>query len=137
MKALIVSRHKSTIELLSRLLEKHSIEFDVKDHVDVRDLENYDIVVGNLPLTYIITSAIPYYIQVVLEVPRELRGKELGYDELMKYCRFLVYEHLITFHDWSPKDKAIAVAEFDIWVVKDIDVALEEIKRNLQLRGER
>ena len=135
MKALIVSRHKSTIELLSKLLGKHGIPFDVKDHVDVRDLENYDIVVGNLPLTYIITSAIPYYIQVVLEVPRELRGKELGYDELMKYYRFLVYEHLITFHDWSPKDKAIAVAEFDIWVVKNIDVALEEIKRILQLRG--
>jgi len=133
-KALIVSRHKSTVEFLSKLLGRHSIEFDVRDHVSVEDLKGYPLVLGNIPVSMIVESEVPFYIQVNLEIPRELRGKELSHEELSRHCKFVVFEHLITFDDWAPRDKAVAVAEYDIWIVKDIHTALEEVKRILELK---
>jgi len=128
-KALIVSRHKSTTELLKGLLEKHGIPYDVIDHIDDPNiLKDYYIVLGNLPITIFEKVQVPYYIQVSLNIPKELRGKELGIEELKKYIRYVVFQHIITFKDWYPRDAYSGVVEYDIWFVKDIDKALEWIK---------
>lgn len=134
-KALIVSRHKATVQLLASLLKRHGIPYDVADHIDdPQVLKNYDIVLGNLPIIMFEKVQIPYYIQVSLDIPKELRGKELSADELKKYVRFVVFEHVMNFIRWHPWGAFTNVAEYDICFVRDIDMAIEEVYRRLILK---
>jgi len=134
LRAVIVSRHKSTQEFLSKILEKHGIPYDIVEHVDnPRILEGYYLVLGNIPLTLLLKTSVKYYIQVSLEIPKELRGKELGIEELVKYARFILFQHVITFTEWYPREAFEKVVEYDIFLVKDIDATLNEIKRRFRL----
>ena len=95
MKALIVSRHRSTVDLLSSVLRDCGIEYEVKEHIaNASELTGYDVVLGNIPLSLLIDSDVDLYIQVNLVLPKELRGKELTLEELKKYVSFIAVKRL-------------------------------------------
>jgi len=121
MKVLIVSRHPSTQKLLASILDKHGFEYDIVDHVDdVAILNKYDVIIGNVPLSLFVKATVQYYIQVNLEIPKELRGKELDVSELSKYVSYIVFDHIVKWWDGH--------INCDIKHVNNIDEILEKIK---------
>ena len=83
----IVSRHKSTVEYLKTIFGNA----EVVDHLTPEDIEKIKgkIVVGNLPIDMIaeLLKNGNRFVLVTLNVPRELRGKELSLKEVKKYCK--------------------------------------------------
>ena len=129
MKAIIVSRHKSTQDLLSLILRRNGFQFDVLDHVsDPEVLDQYTIVLGNIPLSMFLRSKIGFYVAISLTIPKELRGKELGYKELLKYAEFVGFKKNIVFSDWAPREMAKAVVDAEILLIDNIDAFLKQVK---------
>ena len=93
MKVAIVSRHKSTVELVRERFR----DVEVFEHVsDIDALKGFDLVIGNLPLHMVaeLKEAGVRYVMVSLELPRELRGRELNIEELRKFVKFVEVESL-------------------------------------------
>ena len=96
MRVLIVSRHKSTQNLLKKLFSKYTNDIKIVDHLlSPSDIDS-DVIAGNIPISMFINSRARFYVSVSLELPRELRGKELDESELEKYLSFAVYEKIYT-----------------------------------------
>lgn len=87
MKILIVSRHQSTIDLLSFLIRESRIKatIEIKNSIITSDLEGYDLIMGNIPLSLLYHSKWKYYVNISLVLPSHLRGKELDKSELIQY----------------------------------------------------
>lgn len=88
-----MSRHKGTIDYFREKLG----DIDVKEHVNsLEELIDYDVIIGNLPITAIalLKEMGKRFILISLEVPRELRGKELSKEELEKYMKLVEIEEL-------------------------------------------
>jgi len=89
MEVVIVSRHESTIKLLKTVFS----EAKVVSHVsDPSEIPSGSLVIGNLPIHLIdelINKRGCRFVLVSLEIPQELRGKELNEEELRKYMRLL------------------------------------------------
>lgn len=107
-KVLIVSRHKSTIQLLKQILQPIDIDVDVVEHIDNPEiLAKYPIVIGNLPLSMyarLPEPKRPELFLVSLEIPRELRGRELGIEELKKYVTITAVVHIAVAEGVVPID---------------------------------
>jgi len=89
----VVSRHEGTI----KLLKKHFPDAEVIDHLnDVSEIPKGSLVIGNLPLPMIeeILKRGSRFVIVSLNIPRELRGKELTEEELKKFAEFIEVEDL-------------------------------------------
>lgn len=78
---LIISRHPATIELLRSL----GYTGEVISHVTSPEMIRGRIVIGNLPLR--LAAEAELVGEVTLDLPPELRGQELGRDELARYYR--------------------------------------------------
>lgn len=78
---LIVTRHKGLVEYL----EKKGISAPVISHVENPDSLNGKIVAGVLPLN--IAARCAEVIEVELEIPSNLRGKELDYETMLPLVR--------------------------------------------------
>ena len=89
MRVLIVSRHKSTVELLTQMLSGKTESIRVTDHLSSIDEIQEDIVIGNLPIEMIeqVLAAGKRFVLVSLNVPRELRGQELDIEQLKQYMK--------------------------------------------------
>jgi len=93
MKVYIVSRHPGTIEYLKRFYP----DAEVINHLkSPDDIPSGSLVIGNLPLTVVarLKERGVRYVQVNLEVPPELRGKELDVNELEKYVKLVEIKEL-------------------------------------------
>jgi len=93
-KVYIVSRHASTVEVLRELFKDSNTEVIVRDHInDINEIEDNSIVIGNMPLelmSQLKNNKNCTVFIVSLNIPRELRGKELSKEELLKYMK--IYE---------------------------------------------
>lgn len=89
MRVLIVSRHKSTVELLMQMFQGRAESIRVTDHLNDISEINEDLVVGNLPIEMIeqVLAAGKRFVLVSLNVPRELRGQELDIEQLKQYMK--------------------------------------------------
>jgi len=89
-----VSRHQSTIKLLKQIWP----EAKVINHLEnINEIPAGSLVIGNLPLTIVnklINERGCRYVQVTLEVPPNLRGKELNEQELKKYMKLIEIQEL-------------------------------------------
>jgi len=86
---LIVTRHKGAVEWLRR----QGIEGDVRDHITLEDIQGMKptIIVGVLPL-HLAVAAIQLghrFVSLQLDLPRELRSKELASEDVQKYGELL------------------------------------------------
>ena len=122
MTILIVSRHESTINLLSNIIKESygtKIRIEIKKSIqNPSELEGYSIILGNIPLSLLVKSKWTNYINVSLVLPPELRGKELDEKELIKYGNYIWFQQ---------KRKGY-------WKIRETDV-LENLKIGLQLYG--
>jgi len=86
MKTLIVTRHKALVDYL---LEKGVVDeggFEVVSHATSKDVKGRDVI-GVLPHSLsCLTSA---FTEVVLDLPPEMRGKELTLDDMLTYSKGL------------------------------------------------
>lgn len=86
MEVVIVSRHKSTI----KLLKQYFPEAKVIGHLsNPNDIPSGSLVIGNLPIETVaeLLKRGCRFVSVVLNIPPELRGKELGEEELRRYMK--------------------------------------------------
>ena len=92
MKVVIVSRHPGTIEYLKRFYP----EAEVINHMTENNIPENALVIGNLPIEMIakVLEKGNRFVSVVLNVPAELRGKELEEEELKKYMRLIEIKEL-------------------------------------------
>ena len=101
MRTLFVTRHAGAIEWLHR----HGLREDaVLDHLSLEDISPGDQVIGSLPINLIATlceMGATYY-NIDLHVPKELRGKELGPDQ-MDQCGARLMRYEATREDCTPK----------------------------------
>jgi len=77
----IVTRHEGTISLL----KKHFTGAEVMPHLDINKIKRGDSVYGVLPIHLIhevMSRGATFYI-VSLDIPPELRGKELSEEEVL------------------------------------------------------
>ena len=88
MEVVIVSRHPATVNYLKTVFP----EAKVVSHISsIDEIPNGSLVIGNLPI-HMIAELIKKgcrFVLVSLEIPRELRGKELSESELRKYMKLL------------------------------------------------
>ena len=89
MEVVIVSRHPATVNYLKTVFS----EAKVVSHINSpEDIPSGSLVIGNLPIHLIdelINKRGCRFVLVSLEIPQELRGKELNEEELRKYMRLL------------------------------------------------
>lgn len=93
MRVAIVSRHKSTIDFVKAMFR----DVTVLEHVnDIEELKDFDLIVGNLPLPMVaeIKRMGKRFVMVSLNIPKELRGKELTLEELHKFAELIEVEEL-------------------------------------------
>jgi len=85
MKVVIVSRHEGTINYL----KKHYPNAEVVNHIDDPKKFKDSLIIGNLPLHMVseILKNGNRFVMVSLDVPKELRGKELNESELKEYIK--------------------------------------------------
>jgi len=85
MRVVIVSRHPATVKYLKNIWP----EAEVIDHLDDPRRFKNCLLVGNLPLPMVaeLLRNGNRFVMVTLNVPKELRGKELGEEELKKYMK--------------------------------------------------
>ena len=133
MKVAIVSRHKDTVKLLKCLFHPVHDKIDEIEHVeDPKQLDNYDVIAGNIPLSLFLRTEAKHLILVSLNIPRELRGKELSLNELKKYAEFVAIYKNMEFEKWYPEKKAKAVANVDMLLVDDIKLVINEIRTQVE-----
>jgi len=86
MKVVIVSRHEGTIDYL----KKRYPNAEVVNHIDDPKKFKDSLIIGNLPINIIDTLLKNgnRFVLLTLNVPQELRGKELGEEELKRYAKF-------------------------------------------------
>ena len=84
---LIVSRHPATVRFIKSLFPSDFFEVKTVEHIDKPEEVKEGIVVGNLPLPLIakLLKNGKKFIYVNMEIPQELRGKELDDEEVKKY----------------------------------------------------
>ena len=84
-KVVIVSRHEATINLLK---SKYP-DAEVVNHISNPAEYSNCLIIGNLPINMIadLIKNGNRFVLVALNVPPELRGKELGEEELKKYMK--------------------------------------------------
>jgi len=90
----IVSRHPATINYLKTVFPKAKV---ISHLSNVDEVPSGSLVIGNLPIELVdklINERGCRFISVVLNVPPELRGKELGEEELRKYMKLLEIKKL-------------------------------------------
>ena len=90
---IVVSRHRGTIEYVKMFFP----DAEVIEHLtDVNDIPRGSIVIGNLPITLInrILERGCRFIYVSLNIPKEMRGRELSIEELDKYIEFIEIKRL-------------------------------------------
>jgi len=133
MRVAIVSRHKDTRFLLKTLFDPVHDKVDEIEHVDdPKQLDNYDVVAGNIPLSMFLRTRASNLILVSLNIPKELRGKELSLNELKKYAEFVAIYKWMEFEKWYPEKKAKAVANVDMLLVDDIKLVINEIRTRVE-----
>jgi len=133
MRVAIVSRHKDTISLLKTMFDPAYDKIDVFEHIeDPKQLDNYDVIAGNIPLSMFLRTRATHLILVSLNVPKELKGKELSLNELKKYAEFVAIYKNIEFDKWYPEKKAKAVANVDMLLVDDIKLVINEIRTRVE-----
>ena len=93
MRVAIVSRHESTIKFV-KVMFKDATVFEHISDVDM--LKDFDLIIGNLPLPLVakLKEMGKRFVMISLNIPRELRGKELTLDELKKYAEMIEIEEL-------------------------------------------
>ncbi|MCD6450307.1 MAG: hypothetical protein J7L34_07360 [Thermotogaceae bacterium] len=79
---LIVTRHQALLRLLQELRIVTN-DTQVVTHIESAEMLEDKVVVGNLPLN--LAANCKEVWSPVLNVPKELRGKELSFEELKKY----------------------------------------------------
>jgi len=85
MKVVIVSRHEGTIDYL----KKRYPNAEVVNHIDDPKKFKDSLIIGNLPL-HMVSEVLKNgnrFVMVSLDIPRELRGKELNESELKEYIK--------------------------------------------------
>jgi len=83
----VVSRHKGTIDYLKSKLG----DVQVIEHLtSVEQIPKNSVVIGNLPINMIeeVIKRGNEFILVTLDIPKELRGKDLDVNEVKKYVKF-------------------------------------------------
>ena len=92
MKVVIVSRHKGTIDYL----KKRYPNAEVVNHIDDPKKFKDSLIIGNLPLHMVseILRNGNRFVLLTLNVPQELRGKELGEEELKRYAKLYEIKEL-------------------------------------------
>ena len=92
MKVVIVSRHESTIDYL----KKRYPNAEVVNHIDDPKKFKDSLIIGNLPLHMVseILRNGNRFVLLTLNVPQELRGKELGEEELKRYAKLYEIKEL-------------------------------------------
>ncbi len=85
MKVVIVSRHEGTISLLKKRFPDAEVVSHLSDPAAYKDC----LIIGNLPIHMIaeLLQNNNRFVLVALNVPPELRGKELNEEELKKYMK--------------------------------------------------
>jgi len=85
MKVVIVSRHEGTISLLKKRFPDAEVVGHLSDPATYKDC----LIIGNLPINMIaeLLQNNNRFVLVALNVPPELRGKELNEEELKKYMK--------------------------------------------------
>jgi len=133
MRVAIVSRHPATIEFLKKIFEDKGFEIDVIEHVDdPRELDEYSVVAGNIPLSMMLKTTCQIFMLLSLNIPREFRGKELGYEEAKKYAEFIIIEKFGYVGNKLSEDKEWCKATSDIVYTNSIDVALYILTKKLE-----
>ena len=84
---LIISRHPATIRFIKSLFPSDFFEVRIAEHIDKPEEVKEGIVVGNLPLPLIakLIKDGKKFIYISMEIPQELRGKELNDEQVRKY----------------------------------------------------
>jgi len=94
----IISRHKATQEFLTELLGKWEDNVIILEHLDdIKQIPLMAKVAGNLPINMIaelVNKRRCTFYYVSLEVPKELRGKELDFETLKKYAKIYKITHI-------------------------------------------
>ena len=92
MKVVIVSRHESTIDYL----KKRYPNAEVVNHIDDPKKFKDSLIIGNLPINVIDTLLKNgnRFVLLALNIPQELRGKELGEEELKRYAKLYEIKEL-------------------------------------------
>ena len=86
MKVVIVSRHEATVNYLKKRFPNADVISHMSDPSEYRNC----LIIGNLPINVIDTLLKNgnRFVMVSLDIPKELRGKELGEEELKRYAKF-------------------------------------------------
>lgn len=80
---IVVTRHESLIEYLKEIKVIQDGDFQLISHATLEDVEGKDII-GVLPIS--LASHANTITEIPLNVPMELRGKELSIDDVRKYA---------------------------------------------------
>ena len=91
-KVVIVSRHPATVNLLKSRFP----EAEVVSHMTEDNIPENALVIGNLPIEMIakVLEKGNRFVSVVLNIPPEMRGKELSEEELKKFAKFVEVKKL-------------------------------------------
>lgn len=94
-KILVVSRHPATVEFVKGTLTLND-QVTVVSHYLPQMAEGYDQVVGVLPIQLVeeLCNRGKRFLQVVMDVPEEFRGKELSLDQMKEFNGRLVEYHV-------------------------------------------
>ena len=87
MKVVIVSRHPGTINLLKSKFP----DAEIISHMTEDSIPENALVIGNLPIEMVakVLEKGNRFVSVVLNIPPEMRGKELSEEELKKFAKFI------------------------------------------------
>ncbi len=94
----IISRHLATIDFLVEVLGKWEDNVVILEHLDdVNRIPMMAKVAGNLPIHMIadlVNKRRCTFYYVSIDVPKELRGKELDIEDLKKYAKIFEIKHI-------------------------------------------
>jgi len=92
MHVIIVSRHAATVNLI----KKHFPEAEVVSHMTEDSIPENALIIGNLPLPMVekVLKKGNRFVMVSLNIPPELRGKELNEEELKRFAEFVEVKKL-------------------------------------------
>ena len=84
MKILVVTRHTATCNWLKTQLEGHALHFTA--HFSHEMAEGFEVVVGILPINLVadLNALGIRFFMVTMDVPAELRGKELTEEQMVE-----------------------------------------------------
>ena len=87
MKVVIVSRHEATVNYLKKRFPDAEVVGHLSDPVAYKDC----LIIGNLPIHMIaeLLQNNNRFVLVALNVPPEMRGKELREEKLKKFAKFI------------------------------------------------